>query len=61
MSLDNNYIKIMIFYSLLTFLVGPKVFKSLNMKHKDPYMTGMIMGFMISLILWKKYGKNMVK
>lgn len=60
MTLENNYATVMIFYSLLTFLVGPKVFKSLNMKHKDPYMTGMIIGFMVSLVLWKQYGKKMV-
>ena len=60
MTLENNYAKVMIFYSLLTFLVGPKVFKSLNMKHKDPYMTGMVIGFMVSLVLWKQYGKKMV-
>ena len=50
----------MIFYSVLTFFVGPKVSKMLNLDSKDPCMVGMILGFAISLVLWKKYGYDIV-
>ena len=57
---DKVFYQIMLFYSVLTFLVGPKVSKMLKLDTKDPCMVGMILGFIVSLILWKKIGYNMV-
>ena len=57
---DKVFYQIMLFYAVLTFFVGPKVSKMLKLDTKDPCMVGMVLGFVVSLILWKKFGYNMV-
>ena len=52
--------KIMLFYAVLTFFVGPKISKMLKLDSKDSCMVGMVLGFGVSLILWKQFGYNMV-
>lgn len=60
MSFNNQkFLQIMLFYSFLTFYLGPKLAKHMKTGHKDPCMVGMIAGFFVSLVLWKKYGYNM--
>ena len=57
---NNMFYQIMIFYSLLTFFAGPKIAKSMNLKTNDPCFVGMVIGFIVSIALWKQYGYNMV-
>ena len=57
---DKIFYQIMLFYALLTFFVGPNVSKMLKLDSKDPCMVGMIIGFIVSLVLWKQFGYNMV-
>jgi hypothetical protein len=54
-------IAIMIFYSILTFFVGPYITSPF---FKDPYdkcVAGFLVGFTISILLWIKVGKNYAK
>ena len=57
---EKVFYQIMLFYAVLTFFVGPKVSKTLKLDAKDPCMVGMILGFILSLVLWKQFGYNMV-
>ena len=57
---DKVFYQIMLFYSVLTFFVGPNVSKIMKLGNKDPCMIGMIVGFVVSLVLWKNFGYNMV-
>ena len=57
---EKVFYKIMLFYAVLTFFVGPKVSKMLKLDSKDPCMIGMVLGFVVSLVLWKQFGYNMV-
>ena len=57
---DKVFYQIMLFYAVLTFFVGPKVSKMLKLDSKDPCMVGMVLGFIVSLVLWKKFGYKMV-
>ena len=55
-------IMIMIFYSLLTFFVGPYLVRPFIKETKTTSITeidllGFLLGFSISLILWVKFGK----
>ena len=49
----------MLFYSFLTFYLGPMIAKHMKTGHKDPCMIGMVGGFVVSMVLWKKYGYPM--
>ena len=57
---DTVFYQIMLFYAVLTFFVGPKLSKMLKLDSKDPCMIGMVLGFVVSLVLWKQFGYNMV-
>jgi len=50
-------IAIMIFYSILTFFVGPYITKPLFSDQSDQCIAGFLVGFTISIILWIKVGK----
>lgn len=54
-------IAIMIFYSILTFFVGPYITKPLFNDHSDQCVAGFLVGFTLSIILWLKVGKNYAK
>ena len=56
---EGKFMQIMLFYSVLTYYVGPKVAKSMKLDTKDPCMVGMVMGFAVCMGLWKQYGYNM--
>ena len=57
-----NYtmIGIMIFYSILTFFVGPMVAEKLMEDNENKYEIGFVLGFIVSIGLWMKFGKEMV-
>ena len=49
-------IGIMIFYSILTFFVGPLVTRPFMKDHPDQCIAGFLLGFTVSIFLWIKYG-----
>ena len=54
-------IAIILFYSILTFFVGPYITKPLFRDHSDQCVAGFLVGFTLSIILWLKVGKNYAK
>lgn len=47
----------MVFYSLITFFIGPKlVGPFVDRRYPDKCMIGFVIGFAISLLIWAKYG-----
>jgi len=54
-------IAIMIFYSILTFFVGPYITGPFLKNHPDKCIAGFLVGFTISILLWMKFGRNYAK
>lgn len=57
----NTSIGIMIFYSLLTFFLGPLITRPFMKDHPDQCVAGFLLGFTISILLWMKYGRHYSK
>ena len=51
-------ILIMVFYSFLTFFLGPLITKPFLSEHPDQCIAGFLLGFTISILLWMKYGRH---
>mgnify|MGYP001372717357 CR=1 FL=1 len=51
----------MVFYSLLTFFVGPLITRPFFIEHPDKCIAGFMLGFTISIFLWMKYSKFLYK
>lgn len=54
-------IGIMIFYSILTFFIGPMITRMFLAEHPDQCVAGFLLGFTISVLLWMKYGRKYAK
>ena len=54
-------ISIMIFYSFLTFFLGPLITRTFLGEHPDQCVAGFLLGFTISVFLWMKYGRHYAK
>ncbi len=54
-------ISIMVFYSFLTFFLGPLITRTFLGEHPDQCVAGFLLGFTISVFLWMKYGRHYVK
>lgn len=54
-------IAIMIFYSFLTFFVGPFITRPFLKEHPDQCVAGFLVGFTISILLWMKIGRHYSK
>tara|TARA_Y100000389_G_scaffold30199_1_gene25599 strand:+ start:214 stop:408 length:195 start_codon:yes stop_codon:yes gene_type:complete len=54
-------IAIMIFYSILTFFIGPLITRVFLAEHPDQCVAGFLLGFTISVLLWMKYGRKYAK
>ena len=52
---------IMVFYSLLTFFLGPVVTRRFMSDHPDQCIAGFLLGFTVSILLWMKYGRHYAK
>jgi hypothetical protein len=48
----------MIFYSLLTFFLGPLITRPFLKEHPDQCVAGFLLGFTVSVLLWMKYGRD---
>jgi hypothetical protein len=55
--MNKNEIYVMIFYSLLTYFIGPRIAPYIIKNYPDNYIPGFILGFSISVFLWINYGK----
>tara|TARA_B100000035_G_C20643938_1_gene397895 strand:- start:294 stop:488 length:195 start_codon:yes stop_codon:yes gene_type:complete len=58
---NTTTIGIMVFYSILTFFVGPYLTRPFLTNHPDQCVAGFLVGFTISVILWMKYGRHYAK
>tara|TARA_B100000767_G_C19713081_1_gene513688 strand:- start:231 stop:389 length:159 start_codon:yes stop_codon:yes gene_type:complete len=50
----------MVFYSILTFFIGPVLIKPVLDGNPNIDVYGFILGFVISVGLWMKFGRNYV-
>ncbi len=49
----------MVFYSILTFFLGPFLTSPFMSDHPDKCMAGFLVGFTISMLLWMKFGRHL--
>ena len=54
-------IGIMVFYSLLTFFIGPLITRPFFGDHPEQCVAGFLVGFTISILLWMKFGRLYAK
>ena len=54
-------IAIMVFYSFLTFFIGPFITRPFMSDHPDQCVAGFLVGFTISILLWMKIGRHYSK
>ena len=54
-------IAIMVFYSFLTFFIGPFITRPFFKDHPDNCVAGFLLGFTISILLWMKVGRHYSK
>jgi hypothetical protein len=52
-------IAIMVFYSILTFFIGPLITRPFMSDHPDQCIAGFLLGFTISIFLWMKFGRKL--
>lgn len=57
---DPKTIGIMLFYAALTFFVGPMATEKFMADNDYKYEIGFVLGFIVSIGLWMKFGKEMV-
>lgn len=58
---NSTTIMIMVFYSILTFFVGPLLTRPFMSDHPDQCVAGFLLGFTISVFAWMKYGRHYAK
>ena len=58
---NQQTIMAMIFYSALTYFVGPLVTRPFMGDHPDQCIAGFLLGFTISVFFWMKYGRHLAK
>lgn len=51
----------MVFYSFLTFFLGPFLTRPFLGNHPDQCIAGFLLGFTVSVLLWMKFGKMLAK
>jgi hypothetical protein len=56
----NKSIGAMIFYSMLTFFIGPLLTRPLLKNHPDQCIFGFLFGFTISIFLWMKFRMSLL-
>ena len=62
MHLSNLYtVGAMIFYSILTFFIGPLITRPVLGSNPENCIVGFTLGFFISVFLWVYYGKKLAK
>ena len=56
---NNNKIMAMVFYSVLTFFVGPFITRPFLQDNPEKCVAGFLLGFTVSILLWMKFGKHL--
>jgi len=56
-----NSILAMVFYSILTFFIGPFITRPFLSNHPDQCVGGFLVGFTLSILLWMTYRKQLTK
>ena len=51
----------MVFYSFLTFFLGPFLTRPFLGNHPDQCIAGFLLGYTVSVLLWMKFGKMLAK
>ena len=57
---NNTTIAIMVFYSFLTFFIAPHIAGMVLKNDPNHDIIGFSVGFVISVILWMKIGRNYI-
>ena len=52
---------VMVFYMILSYVVGPMIAYYLAGKNVDSIGTGLVIGSILSIMIWYKYGIYMVE
>lgn len=52
---------VMIFYSILTYFLGPVATRYFMNDHPDQCVAGFLLGFTISVFLWMKFGRHLAE
>ena len=55
---NSTVLSIMVFYSIITFFIGPLLTRPFMNDHPDQCIAGFLLGFTISIFLWMKYGRH---
>jgi hypothetical protein len=58
---NQQTIMAMIFYSAITYFIGPLVTRPFMGDHPDQCIAGFLLGFTISVFFWMKYGRHLAK
>ena len=58
---NSKTIGAMIFYSILTFFIGPLITRPFMNDHPDQCIAGFLLGFTVSIFLWMKIGRHYAK
>jgi hypothetical protein len=48
----------MVFYSVLTYFIGPLITRPFMGDHPDQCIAGFLLGFTVSIFLWMKFGRK---
>ena len=49
----------LVFYSIITYFIGPLITRPFLNDHPDQCVAGYALGFFISVVLWMKYGRHL--
>ena len=52
-------IAVMVFYSFLTFFLGPLITRPFMFDHPDQCVAGFLLGFTLSIFMWMKFGRKL--
>ena len=55
---NKTNIGIMVFYSVLTYFLGPYLVRPILKENPHVHVYGFVVGFLISVVLWMKFGRN---
>jgi len=58
---NQKTIMAMIFYSAITYFIGPLATRPFMGDHPDQCIAGYLLGFTVSVFLWMKYGRHLAK
>ena len=58
---NQKTIMAMIFYSAITYFIGPLVTRPFMGDHPDQCIAGFLLGFTVSIFLWMKFGRKYAK